>query len=202
MRLGPRREPARRQLADGDDHVRQARRPRRRRVGAVEHDDRRSAERRGRCRARAQGAARRLVRGAPVADPQRPRHLDARELRRLPPRGADDTSGRDHRRAARAVRARGRRRGQGRGLQQRSHAGDRAREHARPRGLHVAGRCRAQGESRRARAPLRLPRPRRRAVHEAFDLALGRRTARSCRGKRFGTRSTTRWKGSTRLVAR
>ena len=25
-----------------------------------------------------------------MADPQRPRHVDARELRRLPPRGADD----------------------------------------------------------------------------------------------------------------
>ena len=46
VRLRARREPARRQLADGDDHVRPARRPRRRRVGALAHDDRRAAERR------------------------------------------------------------------------------------------------------------------------------------------------------------
>ena len=143
-------------------------------------------------------AARRLVRRAPVADPQRPRHLDARELRRLPPRGADDAPGRDHRRAAGALRARRRRRGQGRGLQQRPDAGDRAREHDRPRRVHAAGRRRPQGEPRRARSPVRLSRPRRRELHEALDLALGRTTAPSCRGRTSATRSTTRWKGSTR----
>ena len=99
--------------------------------------------------------------------------------------------------AARALRARRRDRGQGRGLQQRPHAGDRARQHARPRRVHVAGRRRAQGEPRRARAPVRLSRPRRRELHEALDLALGRRRARSCRGRTCGTRSTTRWRGST-----
>ena len=43
---------------------------------------------------------------APVGDPRRARHVDARELRRLPPRGEDGDAGRDHRRAARALRAR------------------------------------------------------------------------------------------------
>ena len=40
LRLGARREPPRRQRADGDDHLRQALRPARRRVGAREHDRR------------------------------------------------------------------------------------------------------------------------------------------------------------------
>ena len=38
------------------------------------------------------GAPRREGRRAAVADPQRARYLDARQLRRLPPRGADDPS--------------------------------------------------------------------------------------------------------------
>ena len=38
LRLRARREPPRRQRADGDDHLRQALRPARRRVGAREHD--------------------------------------------------------------------------------------------------------------------------------------------------------------------
>ncbi len=42
VRLGARRQPSRRQLADGDDHLRPPRRPRRRRVGARQHDDRRA----------------------------------------------------------------------------------------------------------------------------------------------------------------
>ena len=45
VRVGARREPARRQLADGDDHLRPPLRPRRRRVGAVAHDDRRARSR-------------------------------------------------------------------------------------------------------------------------------------------------------------
>ena len=40
VRLRARREPARRQRADGDDHVRQAGRPPRGRLGALEHDGR------------------------------------------------------------------------------------------------------------------------------------------------------------------
>ena len=42
LRLGPRREPARRQLADGDDHLRPPLRAARRRVGARAHDRRRA----------------------------------------------------------------------------------------------------------------------------------------------------------------
>ena len=59
LRVRPRREPARRQRADGDDHLRQARRPARGRVGARAHDGRsaRVRARRGR-RARAEDAAR------------------------------------------------------------------------------------------------------------------------------------------------
>ena len=52
---------------------------------------------------------------------------------------------RDPDRAARAVQER-LRRGQGRGLQQRPDAGDRARQHARHRTLHGRGRHLAQGE--------------------------------------------------------
>ena len=88
---------------------------------------------------------------AAVADPQRPRRVDVRELRRLPPRGADGEPARDPRRAARALRPRRRDRGQGRGLQQRPDPGDRARQHDRPRRVHGAGRPRAQGEPRRPR---------------------------------------------------
>ena len=47
LRLRPRREPARRQRADGDDHLRQARRQARGRVGADAHDRERSRRRRG-----------------------------------------------------------------------------------------------------------------------------------------------------------
>ena len=45
LRLRARREPTRRQRADGDDHVRQARRAARGRVGARAHDGRRPARR-------------------------------------------------------------------------------------------------------------------------------------------------------------
>ena len=45
VRLRPRREPARRQRADGDDHVRQALGQARGRVGALEHDRRGAASR-------------------------------------------------------------------------------------------------------------------------------------------------------------
>ena len=48
VRLRARREPSRRERADGDDHVRQARRRGRRGLGADEHDGHRSRRRRGR----------------------------------------------------------------------------------------------------------------------------------------------------------
>ena len=90
------------------------------------------------------------------------------------------------RRAARALRPRRRRRGQGRRLQQRPHPGDRARLPPRHRRLHAPGRDRAQGEPRRPLAALRLPRPRRRELPQALDHALARTAARSSRTARSG----------------
>ena len=97
-------------------------------------------------------------RRAPVEDPRRARLDHARELRRLPARGADARAGADRREAPRALRAR-RRRGQGRRLQLRSHAGARARLPAAARVVHGRLRPRAEREPRRARPPVRLPRP-------------------------------------------
>ena len=136
---------------DGDDHLRPARGALRRRVGALAHDGRGARVRRARRRGEAPGAARPPGRRAPVADPRGARQLDARELRRLPHRGQDGEADRDHRGPPRALPER-RRRGQGRGLQQRPHAGDRAREHARHRALHGHRRAR---RARRAAARTR-----------------------------------------------
>ena len=184
MRLGPRREPARRQRADGDDHVRQARRRSTRpsgrsRTRPSRFPSRSSATPSASCRTLLDRTRRR----AAVVDPRRARRDDARELRRLPPRGADGGAGRDRRRAARALRAR-RRRGQGRRLQQRPHAGARARLPARARRLHGRRRARAQGEPRRPRAAVRLPRPRRRELPAAHDRHAGSTAARSSTGSR------------------
>ena len=93
---------------------------------------------------------------APVADPRRARRDDARQLRGLPARGADAPGGRDRPGAPRALRARRRRR-QGRRLQLGPHADARARLPARARRVHDRLRARAQGESRRPRATVRLP---------------------------------------------
>ena len=93
---------------------------------------------------------------APVADPRRARRDHARQLRGLPARGADAEGGRDRPGAPRALRARRRRR-QGRRLQLGPHADARARLPARARGVHDRLRARAQGESRRPRAAVRLP---------------------------------------------
>ncbi len=122
---------------------------------------------------------------AAVEDPRRPRLVDARELRRLPSRGADDRRGRRHRGASRALRAR-RRRGQGRRLQQRPDAGARARLRPRPRVGDDQRGHRAQGEPRRARTSVRLSRARRRELPQALDHALARRSARSCPGRMCG----------------
>ena len=120
---------------------------------------------------------------AALVDPGRARRDDARELRRVPPRGADAAAGRDRRLAARAVRAR-RRRGQGRRVQQRPDAGARARLPARARGLHGRRRPRAQGEPRRARAAVRLSRARRRELHAAHARHLAGRAAEARTGSR------------------
>jgi len=87
---------------------------------------------------------------------------------------------------ARAVQDRSRR-GQGRGLQQRPHAGDRARQHARHRVVHGAGRDRAEGEPRCARPSVRLPDARRRQLPQALDQPVGRRRAGALvRGRAHG----------------
>src|SRR4051794_17290266 len=175
MRLRARCEPARRELADGDDYVRAPRRTRSRGVGVVAHDGDGAGVGGARRGAGAAGDPRRGDGRAAVADPPGARLLDARELRRLPPRRPDAAADPDHRRPARALRARRRRRGQGRPLQYRPDAGDRGRVLPRPCCVHAAGRDRAQGEPRRACASTRLSDARRRELHEALDHALGRR---------------------------
>src|SRR6476660_6230272 len=167
MRLGARRDPPRRQRVDGDDHVRQASRAPRGRLGAREHDGRGSAIGRSGCGAGAQGAARSQGRGAALVDPRRARLFDARELRRVSARGTDAEAGRDRRRPAGAVRAGGRR-GQGRRLQHRPDAGARARVPARAGRLHGSVRARTEREPGCVCAPLRLSRPRRRAVSATY----------------------------------
>ena len=107
-------------------------------------------------RARAQAAPRPLRGGAAVADPRPARRDHARELRRLPARGADAAPGRDRAGAPRALRER-RRRGQGRRVQLRPHPGARTRLPPRPRRVHGRLGPRPQGEPRRARAAARLP---------------------------------------------
>ena len=83
-----------------------------------------------------------------------------------------------------AVRER-RRRGQGRGLQQRPDAGARSSGYLLDLAdVHGRGRPRAQGEPRRPRAAVRLSGARRRELHEAHDRPLGRRPS----GARTGSR--------------
>ena len=119
----------------------------------------------------------------PLRDPGRDGDDDARELRRLPPRGADEAPGQDHRRPRRALRA-GRRRRQERRLQQRPHPGPGARLPPPARGLHDRGRARAEGEPRRARAPARLPGPRRRELPTTYAGVMEGRPARALMGAR------------------
>ena len=92
----------------------------------------------------------------------------------------------DHRRPARALRARRRHRGQGRRLQQRPHAGDRARLPARHRRVHAAGGARA---ARRAAAPTRGRTTSRTATTRTSSSTrsrAGRTAARSSRTRRCG----------------
>src|SRR4051812_15897938 len=145
-------------------------------MGALAHDDRCARVARTRRRAQPLRAARPNVRRTAVEDSRRARPDDARELRRLPAGGEDAAAARDPRRPARALRER-LRRGQGRRLQQRPHAGDRARQHARHRALHDRGRYLAQGEPRRALSPVRLSEPRRRELPRALGDPLGGRGA-------------------------
>ncbi len=108
--------------------------------------------------------------------------------------GQMQRAGGDRRRAARALRAR-RRRGQGRRLQLRPHAGARARLPARARRLHGGVRSRAQGEPRRPRAAARLPRARRRELPQAHARALGGRAA----GARLEDVTMTKWQPQERV---
>ena len=113
----------------------------------------------------------------PVADPRRARPDDARELRRLPPRGADGASRREivaglRERFERVV------------VEDKGNVFNSDLTQALELGflLELAD-CmivvgpRAQGEPRRARPAVRLPRPRRRELHEAHDRPLDRRPA-------------------------
>ena len=144
------------------------------RVGALTHDCGRSRRRGGRRRAGAGGLLDRERRRAPARDPRRVGRDHARELRRLPARRSDAAPGRDRGEPPRALRA-GRRRGQGGRLQHRSHAGARARFPPRARLVHGRGGARPQGEPRGACAAPRLPRPRRRELHEAHPRHVGGR---------------------------
>ena len=94
------------------------------------------------------------------------------------------------------------RRGQGRGLQQRPHAGDRAREHARHRALHGHRRGRAQGEPRRPRAAARLPDARRRELPPPLDHALEGRRRRALDSPRCASRNGSPRSGSTEHASR
>ena len=151
-----RRQPARRQLADGDDHLRSPLGPCCRRVRARRRPLRQTAPRRRAPTPRpGSSPSSRTPQGErPVGDPRRARPVDARQLRRLPPAREDGGADRHHRGAPRALRPRRRDRGQGRRLQQRPHPGDRARVPARRRRLHAPGRHRAQGEQGRPLATL------------------------------------------------
>ena len=183
VRLGARREPARRQLADGDDHVRPARRPRGRRVGAL-------ATRRSTSRSRSSATpSAKLTELLDREDGERPWKIreelgtsmleNFAVFRREEQMATQIEIIEELRERYRSVV----RRGQGRRLQQRPHAGDRAREHARHGALHAQGRHRAQGEPRRARPPVRLPDARRRELPQALDRPLEGRRRRADDGR-------------------
>ena len=185
VRLGPRREPPRRQLADGDDHVRPALRPRRRRVGALAHDDRRSAQRPRRRRARAAGPARRQPRAsgrgrsATTSAPRCSRTSASSAARsRWSRRSRSSTELRE--RYERGVLVEDKGEVFNSDLTQAIELGNMLDLAA----CMVQAGDRAQGEPRRPRAAVRLPDARRRELHEALDLALGRRRARSSRTRR------------------
>ena len=136
---------------------------------ALDEHDRRAcrASVAGRRRARAEGAARPQRGRAALADPRRARRDDARELRRLPPRGADAAS---RARSSTSLRERYERvvvedKGDvfNSDLTQALELGFLLELAA----VHGRRRPRAQGEPRRPRAAARLPRPRRRELPEA-----------------------------------
>ena len=129
----------------------------------------------------AEGAARPHGRRAPVADPRGARR---RRCSRTSPSSAARSRWRSRSRSSTDLRERYKnvvRRGQGRRLQQRPDAGDRARQHARHRALHGHRRPRAQGEPRRARAAARLSRRATTRTSCTTRSRAGRTAASSCR---------------------
>ena len=147
-------------------------------VGARRHDRHRARVGDARRRARAEGAPLAHEGRAALADPRRARTDDAEELRRFPPRGADGGADRDHRQPARAL-PDGRRRGQGRGLQLRPDAGDRARLPARRRRLHAPGRDRPARRAAVHSRPTTTRPGTTRTSSSALDLALARQRPRA-----------------------
>ena len=181
LRLGARREPPRRQRADGDDHLRPARRPRRRRERASASTSRevpasalRDAEARARRRcsraARASGPG-----GSATSSPRR--CIENFGVFRREEQMAEQGEIIE---GLRERYERRRRRGQGRGLQQRPHPGARARLPARARRSAWSSPA---SRARRAAAPTRVPTTSPSATTRTscatLDRPLGRRRARA-----------------------
>ena len=128
-------------------------------------------------RARPEEAARPHRRRAALADPRRARDDDARELRRLPPRGADaEAGGRSSRACASAT--------SDVVVEDKGEVFNSDLTQALELGFMlelaacmVVMRDRPQGEPRRARPPARLSRPRRRELPQAHDHDAGRTAA-------------------------
>ena len=195
LRLHPRREPARRQLADGDDHVRPAR-------GHAPPRSGRSRTRRSRCRSRPSATPRRsCAELLDRTDGERPwklrEELGNSMLENFAVFRTEEKMAKQieiieglRERYPNVVR-----RGQGRGLQQRPHAGDRARQHARHRALHGHRRGRAQGEPRRPRAAARLSRRATTRTSSTTRSRAGRTAASSSRRPRC---AFTKWEPQER----
>ena len=135
VRLRPRRQPARRQLADGDDHLRPARRPRRGRRGAARRRRRACRSRRSPTR-ESELDTLLLARTAAASGRGRSARSSARRCSRTSASSAARTRCRSRSAIIDGLRERyeqRRRRGQGRRLQQRPHAGARARRLPRAR---------------------------------------------------------------------
>ena len=176
LRLRARREPAGRERAHGDDHLRQARRRARPRTG----------------RSTTPCVAPSRVRAVADAERELKTLLDRTDGER-PHAIRDEMASTMHEnfgvfRREEQMRLQGEIIGglreryervvvedKGDGLQQRRDAGARARVPARARRVHGRDRDRAQGEPRRARAAVRLSRPRRRELHAAHAGDVGGR---------------------------
>ena len=200
LRLGARRQPPRRQLADGDDHVRPPRRAATPAQDAVAHRNGALVRRVGRARRGARASARSSParaasgRGRCARSSRRSMYDNAGIFRTA--RAPRATASTDDRTSCASAVGERRRRRHGRPLQHRPHLGARARVDARDGRLPRHGRARAPGVARRAHAP-RLPRARRREVDEAHARLARRRQgpARLQAGHRHPLRA--RWCGAT-----